>query len=144
MKKFCLNLMPVFLALFVCVGLASCSSDDDDDFGGTSNEEAVTAITGTWKGIPVNGNSGASMTANFYADGTVQIWWTTNPNLATYYFSGTYTISKSKINFKGKACTDGSSLSSGWDVDETTSYTLKNDVLNFCFDLRQEWQLTAQ
>ena len=144
MKKFNLIFMPFFLALFFCVGFASCSSDDDDDLSETSNEDAVTAITGNWKGKIVNGNSGSSMTANFYSDGTVKIWWTENPLLATYYFSGTYTISKNKIRFKGMACTDGSSLSSGWDVEETTSYSLKNNILKFEFQLKQEWQLTAQ
>lgn len=144
MKKFNLIFMPFFWALCFCIGFASCSSDDDDDFGGGSNEDAVAAIIGTWSGQMVNGPTGSSMTANFYSDGTVKIWWTENPLLATYYFSGTYTISKNKIRFKGMACTDGSSLSSGWDVEETTSYSLKDDILKFKFQLNQEWQLTAQ
>lgn len=139
MKKFYFSFLPFLLALFVCVGFASCSDGGDDELNGP---EVIEAVTGTWKGEKLRG--GGSMTAKFYSDSTVEIWWASNPLLCTYYFSGIYDISKKKILFKGRACTNGSSLSSGWDVNETTSYSIKNGVLSFDFDLKQEWVLRAQ
>jgi len=44
MKKYYLNLLPLFMALFVCVGFVSCSSDDDDSPStGTEN------LVGIWE-----------------------------------------------------------------------------------------------
>lgn len=127
----------------VMMGTAFTACSDDDDTGGGSSEEAIEAITGTWKGgNPRNPN--ASMTVNFYSDGTVRLWWTTNPLNATYYFEGTYTITKKNIHLKGMACTNGSSLASGWDVDESSSYSIKDGVLKFQFNYRQDWVLKAQ
>lgn len=50
MKKFHFSVFAMMITALVCVGFASCGSDDDD--GGSSysltDEEAVTALQGTW------------------------------------------------------------------------------------------------
>ena len=138
----CRSLCNLMLLLAITVGaiFTSCKKDDLD---GASDEGAVAAITGTWKGS-ITWNKGSSMTATFDSDGKVKIWWTENPLLDSYYFEGDYTISKKKIRFKGLACSQGSSLSSGWEVDETSGYTIRDGVLSFEFSLHQSWELKAQ
>lgn len=49
MKKFYLIFVPLFMALSVCIGFASCSSDDDGDDSGIGSGLDTEELLGTWE-----------------------------------------------------------------------------------------------
>ena len=125
--KFCCALLIGAL----CVGFVSCGDDEEPD-----NPEALASIVGTWSGYrEPQSPTEKSMTAKFYEDGTCEVWWYNNPLLASYYFSGEYTITKKKLHIVGMYGDQGSRPYI--DYDKSVDYSIKNGVLKFKFVLSE-------
>lgn len=129
MKKF-LKYFCAMLIGMLSIGFVSCGGDDDEP----ENPAAVASIVGTWRGhSEIQKPTKDAMTAKFYDDGTCEIWWYNNPLLASYYFRGEYTITKKKLHLVGLWGNQGDRPSI--EYDKNVSYTLKDGVLCFKFDL---------
>lgn len=136
MQKYLKMLIAIMLSI-CSFSLTSCGDDDKDSDSGSN-----VSIVGTWKGHnTVAPNDDDAMTARFYEDGTCEIWWYWNPYLDSYYFTGTYSLSKNKLHLKGYYCSQGDRPY--LEYDQNKSCTVKNGVMNFLFDTG-EWYITKQ
>ncbi len=132
------KLLWVVLTCVMAVSFSSCNSEEDEPL----DPSVAQNIVGTWKGHNIiQAASDDPMCAKFYEDGTCEIWWYQNPLLASYYFTGEYTMTKKKLHLKGLFSDQGSRPHI--EYDRTADYTLKGDVLKFRFDLT-DWTLTRK
>lgn len=136
MQKY-LNMLIAILLSICSLSLISCRDDDDEPDSGSN-----VSIVGTWKGHnTVASKDDDAMTARFYEDGTCEIWWYWNPYVDSYYFTGSYSLSKKKLHLKGYYGSQGSTPYI--EYDQNKGCTIKNGVMNFFFDLG-EWYITKQ
>lgn len=134
MKKF-LKFICAMLIGVLSAGFVSCGDENEPN-----DPNSTSSIVGTWHGYSdAQKPSNDPMCAKFYEDGTCEIWWYHNPLLCSYYFSGEYTVSKKKLHIKGLWCDQGSRPHI--EYDKTVTYSIKNGVLQFKFDLAR-WNLT--
>lgn len=119
------------------VGFVSCGDDDEPD-----NPGGNASIVGTWKGYSdVHKPSDDPMTAKFYEDGTCEIWWYHNPMLGSFYFTGTYKVSKKKMTLEGYYGGQGDRPSHSY--SRTADFSIKGDQIDFYFDMTN-WHLNRK
>lgn len=104
MKKFYLSFMPFLMALVLCVGFASCSSDDDDGSGtgsgsGSGSSVNTKELVGTWEfstGIETVMGQTITIDRSMLAQLESQMEQLSGKNVE--FWDVTLTISEDKIN----------------------------------------------
>lgn len=136
MKKQLKFLYAVLVGI-VAFSFTACSDDDDE-----SEVVSVESIVGTWKGYSEgHAPTEEQMEARFYEDGTCVIWWYHNPLLCSYYFEGSYSVTKKKLRLNGLWCAQGDRPD--MEYDKTVDYSIEGEQLRFKFDLAY-WTLSKK